>query len=68
MLEDMKNEIHHSLAMQMDTMQLKMKREEAKKGLAIIFPKCRKKHENNEYPLDRVKIYGIYSNKHATDR
>jgi hypothetical protein len=47
MLEDMKTNILHSLAMQMGTIQLKRKREEAEKALAIFCPNCKKKHEKN---------------------
>lgn len=68
MLENMKNEILHSLAMQIDTMQLKMKRQEPEKALAFFFPKCRKKHEKNECPLDAIEVYGILSDKHPCDK
>ena len=44
MLEDMKTEILNSLALQMNTMQLKMEREDVEKALVVICPKCRKKH------------------------
>lgn len=39
MLENMKNGILHSLAMKMDTMQLKMKREKDEKDLVVFCPK-----------------------------
>ena len=54
MLEDMNNKILHSLALQMDIMQLKMKREEAEKAMTVFFPRCRKKHEKSECPLDTM--------------
>jgi hypothetical protein len=38
LLEDMKTDILHSLAMQMDTLQIKKKHEEAQKGTSYIFP------------------------------
>lgn len=68
MLEYMKAEILHSLAMQMDTMQLKMKMEEAKKSLIVFFPKCRKNHEKNEWPSNYVEVYGIFTDKHPIDK
>ena len=52
----------------MDTMQLKMKREEAKKALAIFYLKCKNKHEKNECPLDTVEFYGIPCDKHPYDK
>ena len=67
MLEDMKTKILHSLVMQMDTMQLNMKREEDKNTLVVFYPKCRKKHEKNEFPMDALEICGIDSDKHPTD-
>lgn len=68
MMEYMKTKILHSLAMKMERMQLKMKREEAEKALAIFFPKCKKKHERNEFPMDIVEIRGIFYEKHPTDK
>ena len=54
MMDDMKFDILHSLTMQMETIQLKMKKEEVEKAPAIFCPRCRKKHENNEFPLDTI--------------
>jgi hypothetical protein len=68
MLEDMKIEILNSLAMKMDTVKLKMRREEDEKALVVLCPKFKKKHEKNECPLDTVEICGIYSDKHPTDK
>lgn len=39
MFEDMNTNILHSLAMQIDTMQLKMKRDENRKYLVIFYPR-----------------------------
>lgn len=68
MLEDTKTRILHSFSMQIDTMQLKMKRKESEKALVIFCYKCRRKHDNNQCPLDVVDFHGICSNKHPTDK
>ena len=49
-------------------MQIKMKREEAEKAFAIFCPKCRKKHEKNEFPLDNLEVCGICFDKYPTDK
>lgn len=68
MLEDMKTDILNSLAMNMDTIQLKMKRGEVEKALAIFYPRCRKNHEKNECPLDIVEVCAICANKNQTEK
>lgn len=68
MLEDMKIDILHSLAMQMDTMQLNMKMEESKKSLVVLCPQCMKKHDKNKCPLDLVEVHGICANKDPTNK
>ena len=68
MLEDMKIDILHSLALQMDIMQLNMKREEVENALDFSYPRCGKKHKKNEFPLDTVKVCGIFTDKHPTDK
>ena len=64
MIEDMKTEILHSLALQMDTMQLKMKREEVEKAMKVFCPRCRKKYEKNECPPDTMEVCGICYDKY----
>jgi hypothetical protein len=44
MLEDFKTDILSSLSSQLDTLQMKKKKEETERALAIFFPKCRMKH------------------------
>jgi hypothetical protein len=39
LIEDMKTNIFHSLAMEMDTLKINKKHEEEEKALAIYFPK-----------------------------
>lgn len=68
MLEDMKTDILHSLALQMDIVHLKMKREEVEKDLVVFCHKCRRKHDKNQCPLDVVDVYGTCSNKHPTNK
>lgn len=68
LLEDMKTNILHSLSMQMETMKLKMKREEAKKALTIFCLRCRKKHDKNECPLGVVEVCGICVDKNPTNK
>jgi hypothetical protein len=66
MLEDFKNDILSSLSSQLDTLQMKKKKEEAEQDLAIFFPKCRMKHPWKECPLDQIEVCGICSEDHAT--
>ena len=40
MLEDFKSEIFHTLSIQMDTIQIKRKREEAERALVVFYPRC----------------------------
>jgi hypothetical protein len=47
LLEYMKTNILHSLAMKMYTMQIKKKQEEADNALVVYCPKCTKKHPRN---------------------
>ena len=54
--------------MQMDIVQLTMKTKEAEKALVVSCPRCRKKHENNECPLDVVDVCGICADNHPTDK
>lgn len=48
MLEYFKSEILQTLALQMDTMHIKRKQEEAERSLAIFFPRCTRRHPRNE--------------------
>jgi len=59
LIEDMKTEILNYLSMQLDTLQIKRKQEENNKFLAILCPRCTKKHPINECPLV-VKVYNFF--------
>lgn len=43
-----------------------MKQDEAKRALAIFYPKCTKKHSRNECPLNTIEIRAICEEKHET--
>jgi len=60
LMEDMKIDILHSLAMQLDTLKIKRKQEEVEKSLEIFYPKCTNKYAWNECPLNNVEICGIF--------
>ena len=51
----------------MDSMQLKIKKEEDEKDLSILYHWCRKKHDKNECTLDTIEIYRICVEKHDID-
>jgi len=55
MLEDFKSEMLQTLALQMDTMHIKRKQEEAKRALAIFCPRCTMRHPRNECPLNSIE-------------
>jgi len=46
---------------------MKKKREEAELALVVFFPKCRRKNPLRECPLDRIEVFGICSEDHATN-
>ena len=58
----------HTLALKMDTMQVKRKQEEAKRALAIFFPRCTRKHPRNECPLNVIEVFLVYEENHATEK
>ena len=47
MLEDFMSEMLQAFALQMDTMKIKRKKEEAEITLAIFFPRCTKRNPRN---------------------
>jgi len=59
MLEDSKSEMLQTLAMQMDTLHIKRKQEEAERSLAIFFPRSTRRHPRNEYPLNTIKVCSV---------
>ena len=68
LIEDMKNDILHSLVMQMDTFQINKKQEEAKKALVVYCPSCTKNHPRTECPLDLIDVCGICEENHPTNK
>ena len=56
MLEDLKSDMLHKFSLKMDTIQVKRRREEAKRALAIFFPRCTRKHPRNECPLNSIEV------------
>ena len=59
LLEDFKIDILGTLKTQFDIMQAKQKQAEAEKKLAVFCPRCRKKHNHKECPLDVIKVCAI---------
>jgi len=65
MLEDFNSEMLQTLALQMDTMHIKRKQEEAKRALAIFCPRCTRKHPRNECPLTSIEIFSVCEENHS---
>ena len=65
--EDFKRYILGTLKTQFDIMQAKQKQAEAEKNLAVFFPRCRKKHNHKEGPLDVIKVCAICKKYHPTE-
>ena len=68
MLEDFKSEMLHTLSLQMDTMQIKRKKEEVERALAIFFPRFTRRHPINECPLNVIKVFSVCEEIHSTDK
>ena len=68
MLEYFKSDMRQFLAMQMDTLRIQRKQEEAERALAIFFPRCTRKHPNNECPLHSIEVCFVCENDHPTDQ
>jgi len=67
MLEDFKSEMLHTLSLQMDTMQIKRKKEEEERGLVFFFPRCTRRHPRNECPMNLIDIYLVSKENHSID-
>lgn len=67
-LEDLKYEILDTFTMQMDTIHIKRKREEAERALATFYPRCTKRHPKNECPLDVIEICSVCEENHSTSK
>ena len=59
MLEDFKSEMLKTLALKLDTLNIKRKQEEAEIALAIFYPRCTRRHTRNECPLNCIKIFSV---------
>eukprot|EP00253_Pinus_taeda_P019096 PITA_19096 len=56
MLEDFKSEMLKTLALQLDTMNIKRKQNEAKRALAVFCPRCTRRHPRNECSLNCIEL------------
>lgn len=68
MLEDFKSEMLQALAMQMNTLHIKRKQEEAEKALAIFCPRCTMRHPRNECPLNSIEVCLFCEEDHSIDK
>ena len=68
MLEDFKTDTMQTLALQLDTMNIKTKQEEAERALAIFCPRCTRRHPKNEFPLNCIKICLVCKENHSIDK
>lgn len=68
MLEDFKIDMMQTLALQLDTMNIKRKQEEAERALAIFCLRCTKRHPRNECPLNCINNFSFCEENHSTDR
>jgi len=68
MLEYFKSDMLQTLALQLDTMNIKRKKEEEERALAIFLPRCTRRHPRNECSLNCVKIRSVCEENHSTDK
>ena len=68
MLEDFKSEMLQALSIQMDTLHIKRKQEEAKRALAIFCPRSTRRHLRNECPLNSIEVCSICEENNSTDK
>jgi len=55
-MEYFKSEMRQFLSMQMDTLYIQRKKEEAKRALAIFCPRRTRKHPRNECPMHSLEV------------
>jgi len=67
-MEDLKSEMIQTIAMQLDTFQIQQKKEEAERALAILYPRCTRKHPKNECPLHSVEVCFVCEENHPTNQ
>ena len=68
MLEDFKSDMLQTLTLQMDTMHIKRKQEEAERALAIFCPRCTTRHPRNTCPLNSIEIFLVCEENHSIDK
>ena len=67
-IEDFKSDMRQFLAMQLDTLRIQKKQEEAKRALAIFCPRCTRKHPRNECPLYSIEVCFVCEEYHPTNQ
>jgi len=68
MLEVFKSEMLQTLALQLDTMNIRRKKEEVERAFTIFCPRCTKRHPRNECPLNCIKICLVYEENNSIDK
>ena len=68
MLEDFKSEMLHTFSLQMDTMYINMKQEEAERDPNIFFPRCTRRHPTNESLMNAIEVSLACEEYHATEK
>eukprot|EP00253_Pinus_taeda_P033163 PITA_33163 len=68
MMQDFKSEMLQTLSLNMDTMHIKRKQEEAERALAIFCPRCTRRHPRNKCPLNSIEICSVCEENHSIDR
>ena len=66
LLEGFKTDILSSLSSQLDALQVKKRKEEEDRALAIFCPKCRKRHPLKSWRLDKVEMCLLCNQEHPT--
>jgi len=65
MLEDFKSEMLQTLSMKIDTLHIKRKQEEVERALAIFYPRCTRRHPQNEFPLNSIEVCSVCEENHC---
>ena len=67
-MEDFKSDMRQFLAMQLDTLRIQRKQEEAKRALEIFCPRCTRKHLRDECPMHSLKVCFVCEEYHPTNQ
>ena len=67
-MEDFKSKMRQFLAMQLDTLRIQRKQEEAERALSIFCPRCTRKHPRNKCPLHSIEVCFICEKDHPTNQ